>query len=504
MLTGETGFLTPDDLREFDAAVNSFCNGKYYLYPAPAIEMRDKVDDLRFERETVFYHMILEALLRVLADEVKIRSNEETKVASRFSENVLRDDLVRPWGRDREKVNCYAVPINVLLKETKANYFVSEDRESLYDVVKEGLPDTIFEYTEDVLRDAMKNFKSPYGEVAFWDEKVPYDACECIDEKTGEEAKHLPCVVRSVVIVKTIYSAAESKRRADEETVLEGHFTAVEANIQAWIEKIAGVKSMGGEVLSRTKGAKAGLELTKKKIKEVEEKELVHVKDLQKAALQRKKDFEDGKAKVFHKIDTPEEAVKVVQDADKKVKECEASIAALKEDFDRLKKMTKLKRHDKEELCQKDLRAKYCYEAYELVYKRGRELAKQRGWRRPWDGPDGAEFEKYQNAGREEGNPLAKMAGEGGALPGEEEEKGSDSEEEEAEGGGGESAILGIERLLKQNVFDWTNTAEMTQYENFPYTKYKASFGNRVSRFTRGISKSVTRGISGFLEATGM
>lgn len=120
VLTGETGFLTPDDLREFDAAVNAFCNGKYYLYPAPAIEMRDKVDDLRFERETVFYHMIMEALLRVMHEEVKIRNNPETKVLTRFSSNVLRDDLVRPWGRDREKVNCFAISIDNLLKGTLA------------------------------------------------------------------------------------------------------------------------------------------------------------------------------------------------------------------------------------------------------------------------------------------------------------------------------------------------------------------------------------------------
>lgn len=83
VLTGETGFLTPDDLREFDDAVNSFLNGKYYLYPAPAIEMRDKIDDLRYERETVFYHMILEAMLRVIQEEIKVRQNEETAFLAR-------------------------------------------------------------------------------------------------------------------------------------------------------------------------------------------------------------------------------------------------------------------------------------------------------------------------------------------------------------------------------------------------------------------------------------
>ena len=73
VLTGETGFLTPDDLREFDDAINCFLNGKYYLYPAPAAEMVDKVENLRHEREFVFYHMILESLLRTMAEQIKRR-----------------------------------------------------------------------------------------------------------------------------------------------------------------------------------------------------------------------------------------------------------------------------------------------------------------------------------------------------------------------------------------------------------------------------------------------
>lgn len=58
--------------------------------------------------------------------------------------------MVRPWGRSREKVLCYGIPIKVLLKETKANYFIKEDRPALYDLTKQSLPDTIFEYNEEV------------------------------------------------------------------------------------------------------------------------------------------------------------------------------------------------------------------------------------------------------------------------------------------------------------------------------------------------------------------
>ena len=513
VLTGETGFLTPDDLREFDSAVDSFCNGKYYLYPAPAIEMRDKVDDLRFEREAVFYHMILEAMLRVMSDEIKIRSNEETKVLSRFSENVLRDDLVRPWGRDREKVNCYAIPITVLLKETRKNYFVSEDRPSLYGCVKENLPDTIFEYTDDVLKDATKNFKGPYGEVAFWDEKVPYENCECIDEKTGEEAKHLPCVVRSMVMVKTIYSAAESKRRAEEEVALEGHFTTIEANIQAWVDTTAGLKSLGSEVLARSKRVTRALEVSKKKVSEIVKKDLPAMQSQNKVAHQRKKDFDNGKAKVFHKIATPEEALSVVTDADLLLKNMEDQLKEEKQTFTDLRVESFSTRLAKEDLCLGELRAKYCFEVFELKYKRGRELAKQRGWRRPWDGPDGRDFELYQNAGRKGGRKgVTQLAGEGGALPGEGENDGGeggdgedeDDDDSDEEGGGGENPNIVLDRVLKDEVFDWSDTIDMKQYENAPYTRFNQRFGSRAGRVAQSFGKGVAIMTSNIMEMVGM
>lgn len=243
----------------------------------------------------------------------------------------------------------------------------------------------------------MKNFKSPYGEVAAWDEKVPYDSCECVNDN-GVEEKHLPCVVRSVVIVRTIYTAAESKRRADEETLLEGHFQEMENVIQKWRTKAAGTKSLHSEVLQRTKSCNTSLDLGKKKLIDLETKDIEHAKDILKNAEQRKKDFEDGKAKVFHKLETPEDAVALVQEAEKGVKEVTDEIERLKEEIKKLKKRSKMGRLDKEEDALKDLRKKYCYKLYEQVYRFGRERAKQRGWRRPWDGPDG-EGERVRGGG---------------------------------------------------------------------------------------------------------
>lgn len=59
-LTGETGFLTPEDLVDFDAALDTFINGAYYKCPVSAADLVDKVDALKHEREYVFYNMMLQ------------------------------------------------------------------------------------------------------------------------------------------------------------------------------------------------------------------------------------------------------------------------------------------------------------------------------------------------------------------------------------------------------------------------------------------------------------
>jgi len=492
VLTGETGFLTPDDLKEFDDAVNCFLNGKYYLYPAPAGEMVDKVENLRHEREFVFYHMILESLLRTMADEVKKREVNDPLNPAQFSENCLRDDIVRPWGRNREQVNCYAVPIKVLLKETEPNFYVKIFRESLYDYAKESLPDTIFEYNNEVLKDALNNFESPYGMVAGFD-KVGYDVCECVDDDNNE-LRHFPCTIPSCVIVKTIYTAAESKRRADEETILESYFSTFEQNIYKWLEDMSGKKSIRAEIAIRIKQTKINLEMAKKRLVNLTEKNLENSKDLLKAAEQRKKDFEDGKPLPFHKLESPEEAVKVVDDAEEAVKKVESDIEEVKSEIKALKKRSGMSSTFFADEATVDLNKKMCHLLYKKVYNYGREQAKQKGWRRPWDGPDGQHFIDYQ---LESSNPR-KLAGEGGELPGEDKrEDGSDSEEEDeeeiaADFASAEAFESSINKILKMKSFDWTDTQDMSIYDNAPYTRYNNTMGTRINRYTRNLASTLT------------
>ena len=113
-----------------------------------------------------------------------------------------------------------------------------------------------------------------------------------------------------------------------------------------------------------------------------------------------------------------------------------------------------------------------------------------------------AAFAKYQNEGRSEGNLLARLAGEGTALPGTDGGDDSDSDNE-FNFDGDDNPLTIVDAILQQQAFDWTDTTDMTQYDCDPYEKYSNKFGNRIFAMASGIGKQLTRMTSLALDAAG-
>lgn len=123
----------------------------------------DSLDQLRHQRQYVFNQMLIQELLTVLTAEAAKSDSFNPK--KRFSGNVLRCDLRRPWGRRREPVWCYAVPLEPLLQATPPNLHVPKFRPSLFELAVARLPVTVFEYWPAMLRQAIADFEGPYGAV---------------------------------------------------------------------------------------------------------------------------------------------------------------------------------------------------------------------------------------------------------------------------------------------------------------------------------------------------
>lgn len=61
-----TGFLTPDDLSEFDQAVDEYLNGEYYKCPSTGVEIVNAIVELRDFRETELYLTICNTFISVI------------------------------------------------------------------------------------------------------------------------------------------------------------------------------------------------------------------------------------------------------------------------------------------------------------------------------------------------------------------------------------------------------------------------------------------------------
>ena len=64
--------------------------------------------------------------------------------------------------------------------------------------------------------------------------------------------------------------------------------------------------------------------------------------------------------------------------------------------------------------------------------------------------------------------------------------------------------MIAVEHLLGMQAYDWSDTQDMSQYDNEPYERFSNKFGNRVMAMASGISKSITRLASLALDATGL
>ena len=206
VLTGRTGFLTPEDLAAFDKQADTYLNGQYYSCPSTDLEILERVDNLRHEREHTFYHTLLTTLIDVIEDELKRVTGSGKR---RFGGGVLVVEQ-RPWDKDGGYCGSYAIALDALVREAKPDRFRRTTRPALFDVLKVKLPPSLFDYTLEVLKDAIMKYQDPYGHVSQLD-KVEFDRCECID-KNGRPINHRKCVLPAVCIKKVIYTQGEATR----------------------------------------------------------------------------------------------------------------------------------------------------------------------------------------------------------------------------------------------------------------------------------------------------
>lgn len=186
------GFLTPDDVEEFDFAVNEYLNGEYYNCPSSAEEIVMELVDLRDDRENRLYLTILETFIQILKN--LVMNNRKAYPAS-----VLYADT-RPWGQNGEECNVYVVSIAALLRDisSNSNPLYKSGRTSIFNLLSKAIPSMPFTFTVDLLKDCLRLYISPYGKIADT-ETVVFPSCDCFDERRRRPFNHPICEKKAVV-----------------------------------------------------------------------------------------------------------------------------------------------------------------------------------------------------------------------------------------------------------------------------------------------------------------
>lgn len=383
-LVDGTGYLTPEDLLEFDIAVDEFINAEYYKCPASGAELVASIVKLREYRETELYLTILRTMLGVIDNLFKTKDK-------RFTDAVIFKSY-RPWGRKSEKIPVWCISLNALLRDTPPNKLQRKGRPSLLSMVKEALPPMPFPFTVDMLKDSLRLYLSPYGQVGDTVQET-FPSCDCIDDRTKKPKKHAECKKTSVVVARSIYTDEEADRREWEEDEFINKFEEIENDIKIFFETEKGKAAREKEVKSRLANLYEDISLrqelmdveTMKAAKALREKNIVA--DAKKRYLQSPDDNHD-----FKSIEEMNEKVKATEDAFDQVS---IRIETLQ------KQINELIRESKKPLVIRRLKAedelvqKYCIKYYFRTIKRYRQLASQNGLNRHWDGEDGIYYKEW-------------------------------------------------------------------------------------------------------------
>jgi hypothetical protein len=394
VLSDGTGFLTPDDLAEFDTAVDEYSNGEYFKCPATGEEIVSCITKLREIRETELYLTILYTFQSVI--ERLVGSKDK-----RFSDGAIHEEQ-RPWGRKGENCNVWVLSLSCLLRDAVPNPLQPQGRPSVFSLIAEAMPRIAFPFTVDLLKDSMRLYESPYGQIADT-EQVTFPSCECVDDKRNKPLRHKPCVKGAVVLVKSVYVPEEASRRAVEEDEFLVKFEEVEEDIRIWLVTEEGKRMQEKECRKRK-------EVLREEIKLREEMVLsqqIRVKKAQdkiKLAQRRKNQFENGDPFEAHGLNSMGDAIRLVAVEEEELVRFLNRVDILNETIVKLREALNLDMSTYMATAANDLVQKYCFLGHAATVDKFRKHAAKHKLKRHWDGDDGATFTSWKAANKYIGN----------------------------------------------------------------------------------------------------
>jgi hypothetical protein len=357
-VVGGTGLLTPEDLRDFDDAVDMYVNADYYRTNANSAEMVSKLVALRDTRESSLYTQIIEKLNRLM------REIEATDDGHYFGYVVQKE--LRSMGRDHEMVYCWVIAIPAIFSDLPADHPIVEGgRTSIFARLKAMIDPMPFDFTRDMLKDALQLSKHPYGPVAA-SEYFQFPQCDCVDPSTHAPLNHAQCMKNALTFLVSIYTEEEAERRAEEDRIVEESLERVDEEIDVWSETFMGKRLVARQVKGRREQMVEQLKVVTKLLKRVQKQ----YNEQRDGVAQIKKRVERLDAEAFTSQELREQLIKLGEKHEVEVEKLARKVKLLEAERDKLSHVDDMK---DEELCEQlinDLKQKYIFHTYTQVTKR--------------------------------------------------------------------------------------------------------------------------------------
>lgn len=398
-------FLTDKHLAAFDRAVDRYVNGAFYLYPTR--RGADLVNASLFQT-----HFSLAQLhyRRVLDDLIKLCELIRTK---RWADKIdFRFDLERPWGRRGELVGVYMVnPTIIFDDQPRLPSILSVIRTRVH----HGFEQEAFTRGRHEVEVAIDQYVGVYGPIGIVHDEVPFN-CGC-EELLQYNKMHSPCYRPGWTFVQVLFTEEEAARRVQDEQKIVDALHALRPQIETFLCTEEGEKRFHREVKEIKTQLRLDLRALEKKLIAAKKKLKAKAQELEKdikADKQRKKQqaaAERAKSKSKSKSKSKEpkqrkESLPAPPMTLTEVKEHEEQQDQVKRLEERVATWTKELEAGKQRLgsgysvFMNDVVTKLLErvgtEVKIHLTRQQREKAIQRGWRRPWDGPCGRDFEKYK------------------------------------------------------------------------------------------------------------
>ncbi|TMW66164.1 hypothetical protein Poli38472_003929 [Pythium oligandrum] len=408
-------FLTEKHFVAFERAVDQYVNGAFYLLHA-RLRGADIVNEMLLQKQFFLAQSHRE---RVLRDLVKLCALIRAK---RWLDKVdFRYDLVRPWGRNGEDASIYVL-------NPRALYDDAPELPSVMSVIKKrvyhGFEDEAFEHSEAVVADALTHYVGVYGPVGLIHDEAPFK-CGCQDLLRYNK-QHEPCFRPGWTFTQLIFTQEEAERRVQDEQAIKDALLALRPQILTYLQTGEGEKRFHKEVRKIKDRLRGELKDKKRKLKKLTKRFQQLKKEREKRLKHEEALKKQGKevAKTLGEVKEREEQEETYKKLEERVKEWT-------EEYEKGKQQLGQGYHAFMEDVVTILAESIGIEVRNHLVRQQREKAIAFGLRRPWDGPNGRDFEEYKLMVRR------KMLGDGtmekedteGGDAAEKEEKHSDNSE---------------------------------------------------------------------------